>query len=197
MTRHPSLLLTALLAFAVPASAQHAAQEAHSPYAGEGAREIAALSEDDLAELARGGGWGLARAAELNGVPGPTHLLELADELDLNAEQRAAVTVIRDEMRAEAIAAGERFAAAEAALNRAFTDAVPDAETLARLVAEAGSARADLRLVHLSAHLLTAPLLSSDQVARYAVLRGYADDPCIAAPAGHDPAMWRRHNGCD
>jgi Spy/CpxP family protein refolding chaperone len=196
MTHLPPLLLAASLAFAVPAGAQNAAQGPPSPYAGEQGREIASLSEDDLAELARGGGWGLARTAELNGVPGPAHLLELADEIDLDAEQRAAITAIRDEMRAEAIAVGERFVAAERALDAAFTNAVPDADALERLVSEAGSARAALRLVHLAAHLRTAPLLTPEQVARYAVLRGYASDPCDAVPEGHDPAMWRRHNGC-
>jgi Spy/CpxP family protein refolding chaperone len=196
MTHLPPLLLAASLAFAVPAGAQNAAQGPPSPYAGEQGREIASLSEDDLAELARGGGWGLARTAELNGVPGPAHLLELADEIDLDAEQRAAITAIRDEMRAEAIAVGERFVAAERALDAAFTNAVPDADALERLVSEAGSARAALRLVHLAAHLRTAPLLTPEQVACYAVLRGYASDPCDAVPEGHDPAVWRRHNGC-
>jgi hypothetical protein len=28
------------------------------------------------------------------------------------------------------------------------------------------------------------------------VLRGYAEDPCLAVPEGHDAAMWRKHNGC-
>jgi hypothetical protein len=60
------------------------------------------------------------------------------------------------------------------------------------------AARADLRFVHLSRHLETPGLLTPDQIARYAALRGYADgDRCADVPAGHDPAMWRRHNGCD
>ena len=185
-----------LLGAAFPASAQHAVDHAPSPYAGEQTREIASLSGEDLAELDRGGGWGLARAAELNGVPGPVHLLELADEIGLDAEQRAAVEEIRDEMRADAIAAGERFVEAERALDAAFTDSVPDTGMLARLVTEAGEAQADLRLVHLSAHLRTTPLLTPDQIARYAVLRGYADDPCESVPEGHDATMWRHHNGC-
>ena len=192
---HPILLL-ALLSAAVPASAQDGGDHGLSPYAGEQTRAIAALSEEDLAELGRGGGWGLARPAELNGAPGPAHLLELADEIGLNAEQRVAVEAIRDEMRADAIAEGERFIAAERALDAAFTDGVPDADTLARLVAEAGAARADLRLVHLSAHLSTTPLLTPGQIERYAVLRGYAEDPCESVPEGHDATMWRCHNGC-
>ena len=184
----------AILLLATPAMADDASN--HSPYAGEQAREIASLSADDLAELAEGGGWGLARAAELNGVPGPAHLLELADEIGLDAGQRSAIATIRDNMRADAIAAGERFVAAERALDEAFTGAVPDVTTLERLVRNVGTARAELRLVHLAAHLRTTPLLTGEQIERYNVLRGYADDPCDAVPEGHDPEMWRRHNGC-
>lgn len=184
----------AILLLAAPAMADDDSN--HSSYAGEQAREIVSLSDEDLFELAEGGGWGLARAAELNGVPGPAHLLELADEIGLNADQRSAIETIRDQMRADAIAAGERFVAAERALDDAFTESIPDAVTLERLVRDAGTARAELRLVHLSAHLRTTPLLKAEQVERYRVLRGYADDPCEAVPEGHDPEMWRRHNGC-
>ena len=190
LTRTP----LAILLLATPVMADDASN--HSPYVGEQAREIASLSADDLVELAEGGGWGLARAAELNGLPGPAHLLELADEIGLDAGQRAAVEAIRDEMRTQAIAAGERFVATERALDAAFTGAVPDAATLERLVRDAGIARAELRLVHLAAHLRTTPLLTAAQVERYDVLRGYADDPCDAVPEGHDPEMWRRHNSC-
>ena len=192
----PCPILLAFLNAAVPASAQEGGHRAQSPYAGEQTRAIASLSEEDLGELRRGGGWGLARAAELNGVPGPAHLLELADEIGLDADQRAAIEAIHAEMRADAITAGARLVAAERALDTAFTDGVPDTDTLSRLVAEAGAARADLRLVHLSAHLRTTPLLMPDQIERYAVLRGYADNPCEGVPEGHDATIWRRHNGC-
>ncbi|MEM7488130.1 MAG: hypothetical protein AAF390_03290 [Pseudomonadota bacterium] len=197
MLLRTTTFLALLLVTAIAAAAQHTGHGASSSYVGEQARKIASLSEDDLAELARGGGWGLARAAELNGVPGPAHLLELADEIGLEDDQRAAVEAIRDEMRADAIAAGERFVAAERALDASFTDAVPERAELTRLVEATGTARAALRLVHLSAHLRTMPLLTEAQVERYDVLRGYADDPCDAVPEGHDPKMWRRHNGCE
>ena len=189
-------LLSVSLAIAVPALAQEGGHQTRSPYAEEPTRAIASLSEEDLAELAVGGGWGFARPAELNGVPGPAHLLELADEIGLDTDQRLAVEAIRDEMRASAIMAGERFVRAERALDAAFRNAVPDADTLASLVTEAGTARADLRLAHLSAHLRTIPLLTPDQIERYAVLRGYVDDPCASVPEGHDAVMWRQHNGC-
>ncbi|MEL6465705.1 MAG: hypothetical protein AAFQ58_12125 [Pseudomonadota bacterium] len=167
-----------------------------SPYAGEQARDIKALSASDLEEIARGAGWGLALPAELNGVPGPTHLLELADALGLDTRQREEIEAIRVQMQADAIAAGIVFVDAERALDAAFRAGVPAQEVLAGLVAEAGAARAALRLVHLEAHLRTAPLLTEEQIDRYAVLRGYTDDPCALIPEGHDPEMWRRHNGC-
>ncbi|WP_170470162.1 hypothetical protein [Ruegeria arenilitoris] len=168
-----------------------------SAYAGEETRLIKSLSEQDLEEIARGGGWGLARAAELNGVPGPMHLLEIADQIGLTEEQRHEIELIRAQMQADAIQAGEHFIEMEQALDLAFQQGVPTAETLERLVMQAGAARAALRLVHLNAHLLTLTLLTDAQVSQYSVLRGYTDDPCSIVPDGHDPEMWRTHNGCN
>ena len=45
-----------------------------SPYAGQENRQIKSLSANDIQELKRGGGWGLAKAAELNGLPGPAQV---------------------------------------------------------------------------------------------------------------------------
>jgi hypothetical protein len=173
----------------------HSAQDA--PYAGLQSRQIKGLSDQDIEELQQGSGWGLALPAELNGHPGPKHLLELSTELDLSSDQIAAITAIYQEMQAEAIAAGERFIAAEAALSDAFASGDITDETLQQLLAEAAEARAALRFVHLSRHLSTPALLSRAQIKRYNVLRGYADDPCANVPDGHDPQMWRRHNGCE
>jgi hypothetical protein len=166
----------------------------HSPYAGLESREIKSLSEADLEDLRLGRGWGLALAAELNGVPGPAHLLELQAELGLDAGQVAAIEDIFATMQSEAQEAGERFIAAEAA----FRDGGMTPDALRVLIDASAAARADLRFIHLSRHLETPPLLTAEQIARYNDLRGYgAADPCDAVPEGHDAAMWRRHNGCD
>ena len=167
-----------------------------APYAGFEAREIKSLSEQDIEELRRGGGWGLALPAELNGRPGPAHLLELGEELDLSASQVEAISAIYAQMRTDAVAAGERFIAAEAALSDAFAGSDLSEERLRDLIAEAAEARAELRFIHLFRHLSTPELLSDAQIQRYSILRGYADDPCENVPDGHDPEMWRRHNGC-
>lgn len=182
----------------VAAFAQHHGHGGNSaPYAGFEKREIKSLSEQDIEELRRGGGWGLALPAELNGRPGPAHLLELKDELGLSARQVDAISAIYEQMRTDAVAAGERFISAEAALSDAFAGSDLSEETLRDLLAEAADARAELRFIHLARHLSTPELLTDAQIQRYNALRGYANDPCETVPDGHDPAMWRRHNGCE
>lgn len=185
-----------LAAFIGPALAQHGGHGPASPYAGEQTRAIKSLSEDDIAELRRGGGWGLAKAAELNGVPGPAHLMELKDALALNDEQAAAIGEIFATMKADAIAEGERLIGHEQALGDAFRTREVTHESLRRLLARIEQSRAALRYIHLAAHLSASALLTEDQIARYVTLRGYGD-PCANRPEGHDPDMWRRHNGCE
>src|SRR4051794_23181782 len=77
-----------------------AAANAQTPYAGMQARPIKALSEQQVADLAAGRGMGLALAAELNGYPGPTHVLELADRLELSADQRARIKALFQALKA-------------------------------------------------------------------------------------------------
>ena len=189
------VLMIAVLPLAAFAQ-DHGHGGSSAPYAGFETREIKSLSDQDIEELRRGGGWGLALPAELNGRPGPAHLLELEEELDLSASQVEAISAIYEQMRADAVAAGERFIAAEAAVSDAFAGFDLSEERLRDLLAEAAEARAELRFIHLSRHLSTPELLSDAQIQRYNVLRGYADDPCETVPDGHDPEMWRRHNGC-
>ena len=74
-----------LLVLGICTSFSTLAQHSHShspqtPYAGMQNRAVKSLSDNDIKELRRGGGWGLALAAELNGMPGPAHLLELKDQ---------------------------------------------------------------------------------------------------------------------
>ncbi len=191
------LALAVTLPAVALAAGDHGHGDAKTPYAGLQARAIKSLSEEDIAELKRGGGWGLALPAELNGKPGPAHLLELQEKIGLSPKQVAALSALHDEMRVAAIAAGDRLIAAEAALDQALQQPGLTDEGLRTLIDVAAAARADLRYVHLSVHLATPALLTEAQIASYNRLRGYADDPCDAVPEGHNPAMWRKHNGCE
>ena len=70
MPKPAILIMAALLSVdsALAAESHHGHHQA-SPYAGEQTRDINALSQEDVDELLRGGGWGLAKAAEMNGMP--------------------------------------------------------------------------------------------------------------------------------
>lgn len=189
------ITVACLIAFSWSSPGQ--SEDRGQPYAGFETRDISSLSRDDIAELEAGRGWGLALPAELNGYPGPTHVLEMADALELSPSQREQVTEIFNEMQQEAIAAGAELLAAERALDRSFAEGVVTVPLLRELTEAAASARGNLRFVHLSRHLQTIGILNEEQIQRYGVLRGYASDPCSSVPDGHNAEMWRRHNGCE
>src|SRR5689334_17464381 len=79
MNRRSLVLIFAVSAFAVPVLADAPV----APYAGQQTRTIKALSPADVAALLKGEGMGMAKAAELNGYPGPLHVLTLSQELKL------------------------------------------------------------------------------------------------------------------
>src|SRR5262245_41365728 len=73
-----------------------------SPYIGQEQQEITALSAEEVQGYLSGSGMGLAKAAELHHYPGPRHVLDLAEPLQLSAEQRQKTQSIFEEMRTEA-----------------------------------------------------------------------------------------------
>ena len=156
------------------------------PYAGQQTRPIKALSPEDVAGLLNGEGMGMAKAAELNGYPGPAHVLALANELNLTKAQSAQVQGIFDRMNTEAKRLGAELVERERAFDELFasSDIIPDrvsAETAA-----ISEIQGRLRSVHLIAHLETKPVLSADQIALYSRLRGYGH---------HNPAQHQHHRG--
>ena len=63
----------------------NALAQSAQPHSGMQNRPIKALSDQQVADLKAGRGMGLALAAELNGYPGPSHLIELPDQLGLTS----------------------------------------------------------------------------------------------------------------
>src|SRR2546422_11498799 len=110
------IIVIGLIAF----SAATANTQSSQPYSGMQTRDVKALSEEQIADLKAGRGMGLALAAELNGFPGPIHVLELADKLGLTVEQRGAVDALYAAMKAAAVPIGERLIREEAELDRLF-----------------------------------------------------------------------------
>jgi Spy/CpxP family protein refolding chaperone len=174
MPKRTALIMATFFAINPALAAEPHREHVHaSPYADDKTREIKSLSQADVDELLRGGGWGLAKVAELNGMPGPSHVLDMASELSLSAEQVERTRKIRDAMRREAKTIGERFVAKEAALETRFRAGdIIEPELVAR-ISEIEALRAKLRTTHLSAHIEMTRVLSAHQVERYAALRGY------------------------
>jgi Spy/CpxP family protein refolding chaperone len=128
-----------------------------------------------------GAGMGYAKAAELNHYPGPMHTLELADQLGLSPEQRAAMAALMKRHQADARELGGQVVRLEGELDALFAHQKATPELVDAKLAELGAVQARYRGSHLKTHLEATKLLTPAQVARYDALRGYG----AAAPAGH------------
>jgi len=172
--------------------------EYKSKYIGQEKRAIKSLSNEDIKELRTGAGWGLAKAAELNGLPGPKHILEMKKEIKLTADQEKMVIALYKNMNKEAIELGNKLIEYERELNNRFAERNIDEKMLDGLLGKISETYKSLRFTHLSAHLKTPSILTESQIKKYNKLRGYSsDNPCVNIPKGHDPVMWRKHNNCD
>jgi Spy/CpxP family protein refolding chaperone len=147
---------------------------AESPYQGMQSRTVKALSEQQVADLNAGRGMGMALAAELNGYPGPSHVLELADKLQLKPDQVADVRSLFESMKRESIPLGAKLVEEERELDRQFASRAVTPESLRATTAAIARTQGELRETHLKYHLSTAALLDPEQMKRYAGLRGYA-----------------------
>jgi hypothetical protein len=116
---------------------------------------------------------GFALSAELNGYPGPRHVLELADSLALTAAQRTAMEELFERMQREAIEAGKQVVELEQQLDQRFAHRHIDTEMLADLTGRIAALNGRLRAIHLQAHLDATAILDEGQVRAYSRLRGY------------------------
>lgn len=147
--------------------------DADSPYDGQELRSIKSISPEEIEGLKNGEGMGFAKLAELNHFPGPRHVLDLSQELDLTPFQLAETELLFAAMRSDAIELGDELLAAESALDRAFAEDEIDAKILEDALLKIGEIRARLRFVHLQAHLRQQHLLTEAQISLYDKSRGY------------------------
>jgi Spy/CpxP family protein refolding chaperone len=152
-----------------------------SPYTGQELRSIKSLSDGEVQDLLAGRGMGLAKTAELNRYPGPAHVLELADRLDLTQDQKARTEALFKRMETDARGLGRAMVDQETTLDRLFASRRITREQLAAMLEQIGRLQGQLRQVHLDAHLAEAEILAPEQIKRYDVLRGYGTG------ATHDP----------
>lgn len=186
-----ALILTLVLLLGAGCSdAPDAPNAPDTPYAGEQTRSIKALADEEIQGYLTGEGMGLAKAAELNHYPGPKHVLALAGELALTDEQRDQTQRIFEAMQEEALPLGRRIVENEQALDALFAGGEAGAREVRDRLRDIGALQAELRFVHLNAHLKMRDLLTADQVERYDQLRGY---DATAPPGQHHDDMHHVH----
>lgn len=193
MRRIPRSFVLPLLAFLAIPLAGCVSRDAEdlpsrSPYVDLAASEVRGLDEETIDVLENGKGGGFAIPAEINGYPGPKHVLELGDSLELTPAQRERTQALFERTNAAARRVGGDALAAHAALDAAFANGTIDEPALDALLADLEDAYARLRFVHLQAHLEMVDLLSREQIARYSELRGYSGSghDANAGHAGHE-----------
>lgn len=150
-----------------------AAANSESPYAGQQGREIKALSPEDVQGYLSGQGMGLAKAAELNGYPGPAHVLAFASELQLTPDQRRQTEQLFTDMQARVQTLGRTLIEEEHELDQQFASKTISDESLATLTKNIGELQARIRQAHLKAHLAQLAILTPSQSMKYGELRGY------------------------
>ncbi len=147
-----------------------------SSYAGQELRDIKSLSDNDIQSLQNGTGeafGGMAKMAELNGYPGPRHVLDMASELQLSDGQRMEIERIYQNMSTNAKSIGAAIIDTEREMDQAFNNKTITQENLKLMLDKSADLYAQLRFVHLSAHLDTIQVLTIEQVSMYNTMRGY------------------------
>jgi hypothetical protein len=115
--------------------------------------------------------------AETFGYPNPQRVLDLAQKLDLSAEQKGQIQNLLTITLNRALYFGRKIVAEELLLDDFFRKGEEDYAALSNRLESIGNSRWRLRLAHLEAYLKTKMVLNSDQLKKYHEL-------CAASPEG-------------
>ncbi len=161
-----------LLVFSPCLGAQEHTHARHGQASGSSEAAHHAFLAAERQAIERGEGFGMGMVADHNGYPGPKHVLDLKTELRLAADQQAAMEKLFAEMKEKALSKGHDLLEAESRLDRIFGEGRPEAE-LREQAFRVASLRAELRWVHLGAHLQARKLLTEKQLTEYMRLRNH------------------------
>lgn len=177
--------IAALLVASTGTGLQSAEPATISPYAAQLNSPVRGLSTQEVNDLLEGRGAGYARAAELNNYPGPRHVLDLQQELNLSSDQVQQIEGTFQQMQANAQQLGQKVVEYEQQLSTAFAQGEIDSAKLKQQMEELSKLYGQLRVTHLQAHLQIKPLLKPDQIAAYNELRGYTATAEQSSPIPH------------
>lgn len=160
------------------------AQTERSPYVAQLDSSVRGLSSQEVDDLLNGRGAGYARMAELNSYPGPRHVLDLKQDLNLTTAQTEQIEAVFAQMQTEAKQVGQEILQREAQFSADFANRTISEEEIMEQTEGLGQLYGRLRAVHLQAHLQITPLLSAEQLTQYDALRGYST-PLEQSPSDH------------
>lgn len=127
----------------------------------------------DKEGLLKGQEMGIAEIAETNSYPGPRQTLDVKNELGLTRDQLKKTEALNKVVASAALAKGEEIVLAEEELSKLFEAGTISEKVLRLKLEEIGKLRADLRFIHLQAHLRMKQILTPDQIKQYAELKGH------------------------
>jgi hypothetical protein len=127
----------------------------------------------DRDDLLKGLGMGLATIADLNNYPAPQRVIELKAQLGLTRDQQKKTEALEKGDTSAAIAKGEEIVQAEQDLDTLFASGTISEKVLRSRLEGIGKLRADLRFIHLQAHLRMKQILTPDQLKLYAEIKGH------------------------
>lgn len=153
-----------------------------SAYVAQLSSPVRGLSPQEVDDLLNGRGAGYARLAELNRYPGPRHVLDLKQQLQLTDVQETEIQTVFKQMQKDAKQLGVEIVDKEKQLSDVFAGGSLSETDLSAQTDALGLLYGKLRAVHLGAHIKIKPFLTATQIAKYDELRGYADS---AKPMDH------------
>jgi len=126
----------------------------------------------DRDALLKGLGMGLASIAEMNNFPGPKHVLDVKDELLLTRDQVKKIEALERVVSSAAVQKGTDVVQAEDDLEKMLENPTVSEKAVRSKLEEIGKLRADLRFIHLQAHLRMKQILTPEQLKKYSELKG-------------------------
>jgi Spy/CpxP family protein refolding chaperone len=181
----PAALLVAVSLVSSPAVAQEHGKsdgdmdgkhqmhgQAEGGMQGMGGGMLGGVSAKEKEALLKGAGLGAGMIAMMNGYPGPKHVLEMGDELELTADQRESIGTIYGNVKAESVKYGTELVEKDEALTALFMSGSVSTGEVEKLSREIGELQGRVRAEHLNAHVETFEALTPAQREKLSSMQG-------------------------
>lgn len=172
----PAALLVAVALISSPAVAQEQGDsdapkgqmqqmhgQAEGGMQGMGGGMLGGVSAQEKEALLKGAGLGAGMIAMMNGYPGPKHVLEMGDELELTAAQRESIGTIYGKVKAESVKYGTELVEKDEELAALFASGSVSTDKVEKLSRDIGELQGRVRAAHLNAHVETFDALTPAQ----------------------------------